>query len=158
LKYEVPNGRLKPKKEKTFGKVKKPSKGKGRNRKGSKKKNGLGGEVFNHGRVKEGRHSSDELTPEERVYHEWLKSDPFHFSCFCCGELNLHDPIEWHHVKLYSSDPKNHFRLIPLCAAKCHRLGTDLSPHGTPKKWRETFSMEDQNKHADFIYAIYKGE
>jgi len=59
-------------------------------------------------------------------------------------------------LKLNSSDKKNHKRLIPLCGVEHHRLGQTLSAHGTPKKWRETFSMEMQNEFADKIYKEYK--
>lgn len=128
--YKVPQGRIKPKKESTFGKVKKPFKGSNRNRKGSK----------------------SNTTSEELDYLHWLQLQ--NYPCFVCG---CHNGIEWHHVKLYSSDKKNHKRLIPLCGEEHHRLGK-LSPHGSPKLWRETFSLDVQNVAAEKIYDDYVRE
>jgi len=83
-------------------------------------------------------------------YLQWLQERDT--KCFVCGKQN---GIEWHHVKEYSTDKKNHKRLIPLCGVEHHRLG-DLSPHGNPKRWRETFTMQQQNEFADEFYKEYK--
>ena len=77
------------------------------------------------------------------------------YPCFVCGGFN---GIEWHHVKEVSSDAKNHKRQIALCGVEHHRLGQTLSAHGTPKKWRATYSMQEQNEAADKIYADYLAE
>ena len=89
------------------------------------------------------------ITNEDKDYLQWLQEQ--NFACFVCGKRNK---IEFHHIKEHSTDRKNHKRLIPLCGAEHHRCG-ELSPHGNPKRWRETFSMELQNDFADEIYAEY---
>ena len=145
--YKINDGRLKPKKESTFGKVKKPFKGKDKNRKGSTK--------VTVARIKPKVSSKNVslLTQEDKLYLEWLQEQDT--VCFVCGQQS---GIEWHHVKLYSNDKKNHKRLIPLCGVEHHRLGQELSPHGTPKKWRETYSMDEQNAYADKFYQKYKDQ
>lgn len=60
------------------------------------------------------------------------------FRCFVCGGACEH----LHHIKLYSSDKKDHSKLLPLC--QFHHVGDELSPHGTPVKWRDRFTMEEQ--------------
>lgn len=94
------------------------------------------------------------VTKEEQEFMDWLHSDAqyFDYPCFVCGKFNPNDTIKWHHVKEFSSDKKNHKRQIPLCDNEHHRLGTELSPHGTPKKWRATYSMKVQNEYADSIW------
>ena len=96
------------------------------------------------------------ITKEELDYLKWLqtKTDAV---CFVCGKRDPGDDIEWHHVKYKSTDKKNHFRLIPLCGAKHHRLGF-LSPHANPKVWRETFTLKQQIDYAKSIYEDYKKE
>ena len=73
-----------------------------------------------------------------------------HYKCFNCGVL----AEEWHHVKLHSSDRKDHTRLIPICRC-CHTGNTTFSVHGTPRKWREKYTMEEQYKVADSIFEDY---
>jgi len=84
----------------------------------------------------------------------WLHSEEqyYNYPCYVCGKFKPNDRIGWHHVKEFSSDKKNHKRQIPLCDNEHHRLGGELSPHGTPKKWRATYSMEEQNRYADSIW------
>ena len=93
------------------------------------------------------------LTKEEQDYLTWLQGRE-NSVCFVCGKRNFNDDLEWHHVKNSSSDKKNHFRLIPLCGHLHHRNG-ELSPHGSPKKWRETFSLEVQLIYAAEIHLEY---
>jgi len=109
------------------------------------------GTVIKHNRIKPKYNGKNKkkITDEDKDYLEWLQHQ--NYKCFVCGKQN---GIEWHHVKLHSTDKKNHKRLIPLCGNEHHRLG-ELSPHGNPKKWRETFSMELQNEFADEIYQEY---
>ena len=85
----------------------------------------------------------------DKKYLEWLQEQSH--TCFVCGQQN---GIEWHHVKRDSTDRKNHKRLIPLCGVEHHRIG-ELSPHGNPRLWRQTYSMEEQNSFADYIYKQY---
>lgn len=96
---------------------------------------------------------SQNLSNDEKDFLNWLQIRE-NTVCFVCGKNDFYDKIEWHHIKRSSSDTKNHFRLIPLCGSKHHRNG-ELSPHGSPKKWRETFSLEVQLKYAAEIYQEY---
>jgi len=81
---------------------------------------------------------------------DWLHQNKDSFICFVCGS-NI---VEFHHVKRDSTDKKDHKRLMPLCQEH-HTLSAELSAHGTPKKWRETYSMEFQHRLADKIYKKY---
>jgi len=170
-KEKLPFGKRPPKG--SFGKKpsggnfgKKPSSGSfGKNKTSSEKK-----ELFNHSSIKpktakvskrkiiKKKSEKNLATPEEKEFLDWLKEDFQYekYPCFVCNNLNTNDSIEWHHVKKYSSDAKNHKRLIPLCGNEHHRLGTTLSPHGTPKKWRETYSMEEQNAYADKVWNDFQ--
>ena len=138
---KINDGRLNPKKEKTFG-VKKPFKGLDKNRKGNKKATRL--------KPKYSAKNKKLFTAEDGLYLEWLQSTSYH--CLVCGGSN---GIEWHHVKRDSADKKNHSRLIPLCGVEHHRLGTKLSAHGTPKKFREAYPVEVQLEVAKSIYEDY---
>lgn len=93
------------------------------------------------------------LTKEEQDYLTWLQGRE-NSVCFVCGKRNFNDDLEWHHVKNSSSDKKNHFRLIPLCGSKHHRNG-ELSPHGGARKFRETFTYEEQLFYAAKIHLEY---
>lgn len=82
--------------------------------------------------------------------------------CFCCGRAYYYtseaDKSEIHHIKEASSDNKDDRKVIVLCGVKCHRLGTELSAHGTPKKFRETFSIEVQRSYGDALFLRFKEE
>jgi len=149
--FKINDGRIKPKKAGTFG-AKKPFKGKNKNRKGSLK-NSFPDEPAKRLNPKPSMKNIKLLTLDDREYLRWLQTSSY--DCFACGKSN---GIEWHHVKEFSSDKKDHKRLIPLCGVECHRLGTELSAHGTPKKFRGKFSMELQNGFADKIYENYEKE
>jgi len=88
---------------------------------------------------------------KDKAYLTWLHEVKQPESS-CCGKIN---GIELHHVKNCSSDPKNDHFVIPLCGVECHRLGTTLSAHGTPKLFRETFSVYDQKEYAFNLYQEY---
>ncbi|MCF6330981.1 MAG: hypothetical protein L3I99_05480 [Sulfurimonas sp.] len=90
------------------------------------------------------------ITQGDKDYLAWLQTQDY--PCFVCKKYNK---IEWHHVKEYSSDKKNHKRLMPLCGEECHRNGLTLSAHGTPKRFKEIFPMSVQNDYADTIYNLY---
>jgi hypothetical protein len=75
--------------------------------------------------------------------------------CMVCGKRNSQDPIELHHVKRCSSDPKNDTQVIPLCGNEHHRLGMSLSAHGTPRYFREIFSIDFQKEYANELYDEY---
>ncbi len=144
---KIKDGRIKPKKESTF--AKKPFKGKDKNRKGSKKKtDGLGCEIV-VGRVKP-KFSAKNVHIVDTVGLKFLRVlKGMDLPCFVCGK---HGSIELHHIKEASGDTKNHRRVLPLCGDTCHRLGLELSAHGTPKKFREIFPMEMQYKFADKLF------
>jgi len=95
------------------------------------------------------RSVKNQINKDEKDYLDWLQNQ--YYGCFVCGQQN---GIEWHHVKKFSSDKKNHFRLIPLCGVEHHRLGK-LSPHGSPKFWRETYTYEEQLLYAASIHLNY---
>lgn len=90
------------------------------------------------------------ITKDDRDYLEWLQNQ--NYKCFVCGGRN---GIEYHHIKEYSTDKKNHKLLIPLCGIEHHRLG-ELSPHGNPKLWREAYSMREQEAIAEKMYREFK--
>jgi len=104
------------------------------------------------------RSKTNIISAEEREFMKWLHSEANYdrYPCFVCGKIKHDDKIEWHHVKEYSSDKKNHKRLIPLCGVEHHRLGQELSPHGTPKKWRETYSMQEQMDFAERVWNDFQ--
>ena len=108
--------------------IKAPYCGKNKNRKGDKK-----------------------VTDEDKKYLSYLQTTDY--SCMVCGQSN---GIEWHHVKRDSTDKKDNTRLVPLCGIEHHRLGSTLSAHGTPKKFREKFSMKFQFRYAKEIYDEFK--
>ena len=92
---------------------------------------------------------------KDQQYLQWVHaSNP---SCYSCGKPYHPMVTELHHTKLYSSDKKNDYLVIPLCGETCHRNG-DLSPHGNPKKWRETYPIEMQIEHAKKLYQEYLEE
>ena len=95
--------------------------------------------------------SKNKPTSHEQSYLNWLQEQTH--KCILCDTA---ENIEMHHVKLKSTDKKNHKRLIPLCNQ--HHKGKVLSPHGTPVKWRQHVPMEAQNKIADELYNIFLGE
>ncbi len=100
---------------------------------------------------------SNIVSQEDREYLDWLHKEEqgYNYHCFVCGNNNSNDTTEWHHVKESSGDRKDHKRQIPLCGNEHHRLGTGLSAHGTPKKFRETYPMKVQYKHAEKIYSDF---
>jgi len=140
LSKKIKANRIKPKLEKTFG-AKKPFAGKNKNRTGSLKSAPINFVSKNKC-----------VSPGDKEYLNWLDANRSNYGCFVCGRTFCN---EWHHVKLNSSDKKDHTKLIALCGEEHHRLGQTLSAHGTPKKWRETYSMELQLEVADKIYQDY---
>ena len=87
---------------------------------------------------------------DDRDYLSWLKdNDVVKSQCFVCGS----DNVQFHHIKRDSTDKKDHKRVIPLCSK--HHTGWELSPHGTPARWREVYPMQVQYDFADGIYKMY---
>lgn len=91
------------------------------------------------------------ISQHEKDYLNWLQNQ--NSTCFVCGTNRL---IEWHHVKNKSTDKKRHTVLIPLCIE--HHKGNKLSPHGTPKLWRDTYDMQWQEEYAKNIYQEFLDE
>ena len=152
MNYKVNSNRLSPKKESTFGK--KPFKGKDKNRKGSKKLSIEKPELkCERIKVKVSSKNVHKVDLVGTQYMKVLKS--LDLPCFCCGSFGS---IELHHIKACSSDEKNHREVLPLCGDKCHRLGLELSAHGTPKKFREAFPVEIQRVYAAKMFNTYKKE
>lgn len=79
--------------------------------------------------------------------------------CFCCGREyyfeGIQDHSEVHHIKEASTDHKNDREVLMLCGVSCHRLGTELSAHGTPKKFREKFPIKEQKIYSLTLYLEY---
>lgn len=94
------------------------------------------------------KNKEPKISSIEKEYLNWLQTR--WARCLVCG--NPFD-TEWHHIKLKSTDKKDHKRLIPLC--KKHHTGNELSPHGTPTEWRETYSIQEQNRWADMYYKEF---
>ena len=82
---QLNHGRLRPKKESTFGKASKPLK---------------------QSRMKNKRVTTD----DELDYLNWSKKQDY--VCFVCGTKKQ---IQMHHTKRDSTSKKNHKRIIPLC-------------------------------------------
>jgi len=123
--------------------------------------------------------SKNTMTTHMKEYSDWLHQEEqgYKYPCFACGasysdnsvislkhlaniDVNKEttfqsDAIEWHHIKEASSDKKNHLELLPLCGNKCHKLGTVLSAHGTPKKFKSVFPIDVQRKYARDIYKDF---
>lgn len=95
--------------------------------------------------------NKSKITQEEKEYLNWLQCQDY--SCFVCGTFSR---IEWHHVKLKSTDKKRHNRLIPLCFN--HHHGRELSPHGNAKRWRQKYNMFEQNEKASYIFNDFLKE
>ena len=91
---------------------------------------------------------------KEPKYLSWLHEvkQP---ECFICGQKN---GIELHHIKASSSDNKDDRLVLPLCGVSCHRLGTAMSPHGTPKLFRAAYPLEVQKEYAMAMYEEYKSD
>ena len=94
------------------------------------------------------KNKEPKISSIEKEYLNYLQT--LNARCWLCK--NPFD-VEWHHIKLKSTDKKDHKRLIPLC--KKHHTGNELSPHGTPTKWRETYSIQEQNRWADIYYKEF---
>lgn len=90
---------------------------------------------------------------KESEFLSWLHAQSL--TCFSCGKQNK---IELHHIKTSSSDQKDDRFVLPLCGEECHRNGAELSPHGTPKKWRSTYPIEVQLRYSTELYLRYKKE
>ena len=90
------------------------------------------------------------VTKDEQKYLNWLHEEYYPRCMICHTQSN----IEFHHVKNRSSDRKNHLRLIPLCYNH-HRLSSDISAHGAPKKFRDVYPYEDQLLLAARIHLEY---
>jgi len=88
------------------------------------------------------------VSEKDLTYLNWLQAQT-NYGCMVCNS----GKIQWHHVKEHSTDKKDHSRLIPLCIE--HHTGNELSPHGTPKLWREIYSMEVQHEEAKAIHLQY---
>ena len=87
---------------------------------------------------------------EELKYLNKVKS--LELGCFVCGSRNT----QLHHIKNSSSDKKNHYEILPLCSS--HHTGKELSPHGTPQKFREAYPLDMQKEFAKAIYERVENE
>jgi len=114
---------------------------------------------LNHGRLRSKKEPKFGKTKKPMVKKRITTDDELHYInyskeqnylCFVCGTKKS---IELHHVKRDSTSKKDHTKIIPLCYN--HHHGQELSPHGTPSKFRETFLMEVQEEYAAQLYEDY---
>lgn len=79
--------------------------------------------------------------------------------CYVCGRQYTDAGLNYtalHHIKEHSSDVKNDHNIIPLCNETCHLGRTGhVSPHGTPKEFREKYPIEDQRLYSAKMYSEY---
>lgn len=88
---------------------------------------------------------------KSKEYLSWFHS--LGLCCMVCGYRH----IEAHHIKENSTDLKDDRYLLPLCSEH-HKYSTELSPHGSPKKWRETYPIAKQRMIAEQYYNQYQKE
>ena len=70
-----------------------------------------------------------------------------------CQNCGNESKLEAHHIKLSSSDVKDDTKVLMLCGEECHRNGMKLSPHSTPRAWRQTYPIQMQ---LDYAYELYR--
>ena len=88
---------------------------------------------------------------KDSAFLSWMHSQGY--GCIVCNNPQ----IELHHVKEHSSDVKNDHEVLTLCEFH-HKYSNYLSPHGSPKKWREVYPIEVQRAMAQKYYEEYKNE
>ena len=104
---------------------------------------------YKHGRVKE-----KSVAFKDKDYLTWCHQQDL--KCFACGEkAHIDDGIELHHIRDRSITHRDDDKIIPLHGIKCHRLGTELSAHLTPKKFRNIFPVGSQLMYAKKLYERY---
>jgi len=98
------------------------------------------------------RHSPLKEKPVKcKEYLDWFHNQGF--CCLICGNSQ----IEAHHIKNTSSDIKDDRYLLPLCEFH-HKYSDHMSPHGSPKKWREAYPMDVQMAISTKLYERFKNE
>jgi len=96
------------------------------------------------------RHAPLKQKPfKSKAYLKWLHSQ--NFGCLVCGNTQ----IEIHHLD-HGNRGRADNKCVILCP-ECHR-GSNLSPHGTPNKWKELYPNEILEDIADKLFNQYKGE
>ena len=88
---------------------------------------------------------------KDSAFLSWMHSQ--WFGCIVCKNPQ----IELHHVKEHSGDVKNDHEVLPLCDWH-HKYSDYLSPHGSPKKWREAYPIEVQREMAQKYYKEWESE
>jgi len=104
-------------------------------------------------RPKPSQKNKSKITQSDKDYLEWVKNQDL--ACFSCGDYGS---IELHHVRENSCSCRSHTLVIPLCGEKCHRLGTELSAHNTPKRFRLVYPIEVQIDFANDLHNMYLRE
>ena len=92
------------------------------------------------------------IKKDDKEYLNWLNERRGVLKCFICGKTNN---IEFHHIKDYSMQKKNHKEVLPLCGISCHRLGK-FSAHGNAKWFKSKYPIEIQRNYAKKLYDRYK--
>lgn len=95
------------------------------------------------------------LKPKAKKEPKYLKylHEVLQPPCFVC---NTSVGIEIHHIKENSTDERIDAMILPLCYE--HHHSTELSPHGTPKDFREAYPFEYQKNVSREFYQQFKGE
>lgn len=109
--------------------------------------------ISHHKRIKEKPSIKNKktITELDRKYLDYFANS--NKACFVCETLN---GVQGHHIKKFSSDKKIHSKMIPLCIE--HHVGSTLSPHGTPKLFKEKFNFTFQEEVAKMHYDKFLNE
>jgi len=71
--------------------------------------------------------------------------------CFVCGTFL---GIEAHHNKENSTDERIDDEILPLCHE--HHHGNKLSPHGTPREWKQVYTKKIRREFSRELFRRYK--
>lgn len=88
---------------------------------------------------------------KSKDYLAWFHNQGF--GCMVCANPQ----IEAHHVKEHSSDNRDDRYILPLCEYH-HRYSELMSPHGSPKIWRETYPIDVQKSIATKLFEVWNDE
>ena len=86
---------------------------------------------------------------KDKKYLAWLRNSDQ--TCFVCGSYM---GLEAHHMKENSTSKRTDEKVLVLCTE--HHVGTEFSPHGTPRKFREKYPIDYQERVAARKYLEYK--
>jgi len=107
-----------------------------------------------HGRLRDkpSQKNNKKTSENDKMFLEWASNQDM--PCIICHTM---ESIELHHIKRYSSDVKDHKKLIPLCSDH-HKYNMDISAHANKKAFEELFPIENQEIIAKGIYFQFLEE